>query len=423
MKFIITIFISFILLQAKAQDTMVMKDNLSLHEILEHIKLHSDHLKMYDAQARSLDEAAKGARSWMPPELGTGFWMVPYNPSLWKKGNNGTNGMGQYMISAQQMIPNRKRQNAEQSYMGAMSSVTTEEKQAKQNDLFAEAKKNFYQWMVAKKKMDVINENLKLLDFMIKSAEIRYKNGVDKISAYYKTKAAMGTSANMKLMLENEINQKRIALNTLMHRDRTIIFDIDTLIDIKDYAAVTIDSSALVSSRSDLKAIEKQMEVTLLQQDLEKAKLKPEFGIRYDHMFGFGGTPMQYSLMGMVKIPLARWSAKGTKATIESLKWKTVSQQSEQLAMINEAMGMAYSMKAEIETRQRQMKLYEEDILPAFKRNYMTTQLAYEQNTEDLFMLYDAWEKLNMTQLEYLDLQEQLFTMNAEFERILEIKE
>jgi hypothetical protein len=28
-------------------------------------------------------------------------------------------------------------------------------------------------------------------------------------------------------------------------------------------------------------------------------------------------------------------------------------------------------------------------------------QLGYEQNTEELFMLYDAWEKLNMTQLEY----------------------
>ena len=35
-----------------------------------------------------------------------------------------------------------------------------------------------------------------------------------------------------------------------------------------------------------------------------KKSLKPQFGVRYDHMFGFGGLPMQYSLMGMLKIPI-----------------------------------------------------------------------------------------------------------------------
>ncbi|GAC1481082.1 MAG: hypothetical protein NVS1B13_02690 [Flavisolibacter sp.] len=402
---------------------MVMKDRLSLDQILEHIKLHSDHLKRYDAEVQSLDEAAKGARGWMPPELGTGLWMVPYNPSLWRKGANGTNGMGQYMISGQQMFPNLKRQKAEEVYLGAKSLITKEEKLSKENDLFAEAKKNFYGWIVAKKKLGIINENLKLLDFMIKSAEIRYRNGADKISAYYKAKAAMGSAANTKLLLENEIIQKRITLNTLMHRDRKIIFEIDTSFDINKYDAPILDSASLVHSRSDLKAIEKVMEVTRLEQDLEKRKLNPEFGIRYDHMFGFGGSPMQYSLMGILKIPLARWSSRAGKANIQSLNWKLISQQSEQLAMINEALGMANSVKAEIETKHKQIKLYEQVILPALKKSFTTTQLAYEQNTEDFFLLYDAWEKLNMTQMEYLDIQEQLITMGVEFERILQINE
>jgi hypothetical protein len=49
-------------------------------------------------------------------------------------------------------------------------------------------------------------------------------------------------------------------------------------------------------------------------------------------------------------------------------------------------------------------------------------QLGYEQNTEELFTLYDAWETLNMTQLEYLDQLQQLLLMQVELERILEIK-
>ncbi len=49
-------------------------------------------------------------------------------------------------------------------------------------------------------------------------------------------------------------------------------------------------------------------------------------------------------------------------------------------------------------------------------------QLGYEQNTEELFTLFDAWETLNMTQLEYLDQLQELMLMQVELERILEIK-
>ena len=98
------------------------QQTLSLEAVLDSVKTVNPALRMYDYEIRSMDEAAKGARSWMPPELGTGLWMAPYNPSLWKKSEDGMNGMGQYMIAAQQMFPNRKKQDAEANYMLAMIS-------------------------------------------------------------------------------------------------------------------------------------------------------------------------------------------------------------------------------------------------------------------------------------------------------------
>lgn len=47
-------------------------------------------------------------------------------------------------------------------------------------------------------------------------------------------------------------------------------------------------------------------------------------------------------------------------------------------------------------------------------------QLGYEQNTEELFMLYDAWETLNMKQLEYVDLLNQALKLQVTIERIIE---
>ena len=207
-----------------------------------------------------------------------------------------------------------------------------------------------------------------------------------------------------------------------MNRDKNISFEVDTLYTIKDYSTVVFDSTLLVSSRSDIKAMERDIELIGLQQDVERAKLKPMFGLRFDHMFGFGGLPMQYSVMGMVKLPMAKWSSRSAKANVESLKWKAESLNQQKQTMINEATGMAYGMKSEILSRQKQIKLFEDNIIPALRRNFQTMQLGYEQNTEELFTLYDAWETLNMTQLQYLDLLQQVLLMQVELERILEIK-
>ena len=76
----------------------------------------------------------------------------------------------------------------------------------------------------------------------------------------------------------------------------------------------------------------------------------------------------------------------------------------------------------EMELKKKQVKLYEENIIPALKNNYKTMQLGYEQNTEELFMLYDAWEILNMKQLEYIELLNQALRLQVTIERIIENK-
>ncbi len=408
------VFIAIIIaLQGKGQSA-------KLDAIIDSIKKSHPVVKMYDNEIRSMDEAAKGAKSWMPPEFSTGLWMVPYNPGLWKKGDLGATGMGQYMIGGQQMLPNKKKLNADAAYMENMSSVEKEKKNASLNELVNDAKQYYYEWLILKKKLVILSENEKILDFMIKNAEIRYKNGLEKISAYYKAKAALGNVKNMQLMFENDIREKRIGLNTLMGRNAAIDFDIDSAYQFTDFSSLVFDSSLFYTNRSDLKAVDREISLAYLKQESERQSLKPQFGIRYEHMFGFGGLPMQYTLMGMMKLPLAKWSSKMNKANIESLKWKANSLQSQKEMMVNEYSGMAYSMRNELELKKRQLKLYDENIIPALKNNYKTMQLGYEQNTEELFMLYDAWETLNMTQLEYLELLNGALKLQVAIERLIE---
>lgn len=392
-----------------------------INSILDSIQLSNPTLKMYDAEVRSLDESAKGAKSWMAPELSSGFFMTPYAPRYWKS-MNGQPGMGQYTIAAQQIIPNPKRLNADYKYMSSMSSVEKEKKGYTLNQLYADAKKNYYEWIVIKKQLLILDDNEKLLNYMIQSAEIRYKNGLEKINAYYKAKAALANVQSMRIMLENEIKQRKYNINTLMYRDKTVDFDIDTSYIIKDYQSIVFDTTLFVTNRSDIKAIEKEMYLNILKQETERTRLLPEFGFRFENAYGWARQPMQFTAMAMVRLPMARWSAKMNKANIESIKWKNESLQQQKKMILNESTGMAYGMRTDILNKNKQIKLYEEKILPALRRNYQTYQLSYEQNTEELFELFDSWETLNMTQLEYLKQLQELLTMQVELERILQIR-
>lgn len=393
---------------------------LKLDAILDSIKASHPVVKMYQHEIRSMDEAAKGARSWMPPQFGLGQFMTPYNVRLWQKEGIHSDGMGSVMLSGEQMFSSKKKLDANERYMTAMSSVEKEKLNTSLNDLIGDAKQAYFELIILRKKMKILDQNEKLLNFMIRNAEIRYKNGLEKISAYYKAKAALGNLQNMRLMFDNDIKEKFVRLNVLMGKNAVREFEVDTTYQLKDYAGVFFDSTLFYSQRSDLKALDKDINLIRLKSETEKQNLKPQFGIRYDHMIGFGAQPMLYTIMGMVKVPMAKWSAKMSQANIESLKWKVNALQAQKEMMANEYSGMAQSMRNEMELKKRQLKLYDDNIIPALKNNFKTIQLGYEQNTEELFMLYDAWERLYMTQLDYTEILNLALKTQVNLERIME---
>jgi outer membrane protein TolC len=401
--------------------TIAVAQVLRLDEVIDSIQVRNPIVGMYENEIRSMEEAAKGARSWMPPQLGIGQFMTPYDVSRWRKEGD-MPGMGSVMLSAEQMFPNRKKLDADEAYMRAMSSVEKENKNASLNELIADARQFYYDWILLKKNLRVLEENDRILDFMIQNAEIRYRNGLEKISAYYKAKAALAEVKNRQLMYENEIRQRMIRLNSLMGREALTEFDIDTSYQLKNFDDLVFDSTLFYAQRSDLRSIDREIDLTQLKRESERAALKPQFGIRYENMIGFGGQPLQYNLMAMIRIPMAGWSSRMNKANMESLRWKATALESKKKMLVNEYSGMAYGMRSELRLKASQLKLYEQEIIPALRKNYQSMQLAYEQNTQELFMLYDAWEVLNNKQLEYISLLADALSLQVAIERLIETK-
>ena len=243
----------------------------------------------------------------------------------------------------------------------------------------------------------------------------------NKLPTYYKAKSSYNEQQSMEVMLRNNIAQKRIVLNTLMARDKDAIFEIDTNYAVKDFDTLILDTALLAQNRSDVKAIDKTIELNQLKVETEKAKLLPEFGIKYDHMFAFGDVPQQFSLMGMVKLPMP-WSTKMNKSNINSIKIKNESLEWQKQMILNEASGMITGMSSEFATLKKQYDIAEKSIIPALRRNYDTAVLAWQNNTGDLFVVLDAWEALNMAQMEKLNKLQAILNTQVEIEKQLETK-
>lgn len=396
---------------------------MSLENILNEIEKNQPELKKYDAKITAYDMYATGAKALDAPQVGTGFFMTPYNPQMWKADPAmNTNGMGSFMLSAQQMIMNPKKLNANYGYMKSMSSIETQMKGSMKNEFFSMAKMSYYEWVILKRKATILKESESIIKYLIESTELRYKYGMDKLSAYYKAKGMLGDIQTMTVMTNQEINQKMIELNTLMNRDKNIVFDIDTLIKFKNYETSLIDSSLIMSARSDFKILKQNENLLRAKQTFESSKRLPDFGIKYDHMLAFGKQPQQFSLMAMVTIPIAPWSSKMYKSNVKGLNYEIEAAKLEQQGFVNNVSGAIENIKVKIKNKKQQIELSEKVVIPSMKKNYETALLAYEQNTEELFMILDAWQNLKLMQLNYVDQLMELAELQIQYETQLEIK-
>lgn len=390
---------------------------VSLDSVLQVIRQNNPMLQQFELEEKALDAYTEGATAWMAPMAGVGTFMTPY-PG---QGDVMPDNKGSLMLSLEQQIPNPAKQKAKQNWFESRAAVTEARQEAAFNELRAEAKKAFYQWMVLEKKKRVLKESERIMQTMQKLAEIRYPYQQGTLGSIYKAEGRMYEVQNMLEMTKGEIEEKNIRLNTLMALPAGLRYPIDTTLLPLMPSGAAVDTAELAAARSDIAAMNRSISSMRLNQQLMRTESKPDFGIQFSHMSPFSGMmPHQFSLMAMITIPVAPWSAKMYKSQVKGMEYEIGAMQKEREAMINEAAGMLSEMKTELEKLHHHLQNYQKRIIPALKKNYQTTMLAYEENREQLPMVIDAWEALNMAQMTYLDQLQEYYSMIAEYERELE---
>ncbi|OGX88714.1 TolC family protein [Hymenobacter glacialis] len=392
---------------------------LPLDSVLRRVDRDNPSLRRYEARVGAAEAYAKGARTWAPPTVGAGPFMMPYNPPRANE-NGPAMRRGSIMLSVDQNIPNGARQRANERYLQSRTGLEQESRAYERNQLLADARQHYYSWALLLKKQRILDGSEELLRFIIRSIELRYKYGGEKLSDAFRAKAELQRQQAQELEVQGRIDERRIALNTLMNRLPNEPFDIDSAYARPDYRTAP-DTATLARSRSDVRRLDQTLARTRLQQELEFTSRKPEFGVRYQHMNALGGNnPNLYTLQGMVSIPIAPWAARGYKANVAALGLEAVALREERAALVAQATGKASGLLARLQAKAGQIALYEQRIVPAVLKSYRATLLAYEQNTEQLTAVLQAWEALRASRLEAVNQELEYVQLQTDYEREIE---
>lgn len=390
---------------------------LSLDTVMELIEERNPMLEEYEEKIKALNEYAKGANSWMPPMVGAGTFMTPYqNQEMIEEGNKGA-----WMFSAEQEIPNPAKLRARRNYMESQADIEAERRAVENNNLRAEAKRSYYQWLVEEERLDVLRENERIMGLMLKLAQIRYPYNQGSLGNVYKAEGRLSEVRSMMVMTQADIEAMSIRLKALMNLPLTdsIMIDTSTVVNFS-LQQMIYDTAALLEQRSDLRQITETIEAMRLNQQLHRYQTKPDFKIRFNHMQPVGNMPAQFTAMAMISIPIAPWSSRMYRSEIAGMEYDIAAMEKNRAAVLVETRGMLAGMAVQLTGMKQQLENYETKIIPALHKNYQTLMLAYEENKEQLPIVIDGWEALNMAQMEYLNRLEEYYMMIVTYEKALE---
>jgi cobalt-zinc-cadmium efflux system outer membrane protein len=390
---------------------------ISLDSVLRAINQRNPMLQEYDSKVMALNTYTEGAKSWMAPMVGAGTFMTPYPSQLLMEERD----KGSVMFSIEQTIPSPAKQNANRNFLASRAAVEEQGRARRFNELRSEAKTLYYQWITLEKKLRILNESERIVELMLNISRLRYPYNQSSLGNIYKAEGRLHEVKNMQSMTTGDIEEKAYRLKSLMNLPPDAAIAIDTSTQITyEPDQVAYDTAQLGSQRSDVRQIDKTIELMRYSQRLQQAQSKPDFRLRFDHMQPLGNMPTQFTAMAMVSVPIAPWSSKMYKSEAKGMQYDIQAMQRGREALLIEARGMLAGMAARLGRMQQQLNNYDSKIIPALRKNYETTMLAYEENREQLPVVIDAWEAMNMAQIQYVEKLEEYYNMIVSYEKELE---
>ncbi|MBI2882497.1 MAG: TolC family protein [Candidatus Methylomirabilis oxyfera] len=338
-------------------------------------------------QARSLDD----------PELNVESWAIPLNqPGNFNKANT-------HMVNLRQRLPFPGKLRLRGEVATQEQAMAAARYQAKEREVIAAVKKSYSDLFMADRNIEITQEQLDLLQRILKTAEVRYTVGKVTQQDVIKAQVEQSDLINRLIVSEQERQSAEARLNTLLNRSTDAPIGRTTE---REPSATALEQEELFRL-----TIESNPELREAASSVKRAELSHELAIRNqkypDFMLGAGywyapqaNFQHTYSAMLTFTIPFF-WTKTRHDKEVEEASAQIARGEASYRAVKNLVFLEARDNLLKSNAARKSVTLYRTGLLPQAELSLKSAEAAYETGRLEFTGLLEAERALREVRLGY----------------------
>ncbi len=396
-----------------AQDTdSVPRNRLVLPDLIHEVLARNPELVAARKQWEGATNRITQARSLEDPVLSLQFWNSPQSFNVTRSDNT--------ILGLSQSFPFPGKLALKGDVASRSAEMTEQSVRAKERELVARLKRDYYDLFVAQKAIQLHHEQVDLLRQFVAIANAKFRGGMGSQADVLKAQVELSLLLQHLPVLEQRRKSAEAMLNTLLDRDPALPLGMA-----QEPALIPLEESVdklhrLALERPELKAAELDVQRNEQSHALAERQYYPDFNVavqrfqNYQANDGFGA----YVAMS---IPFAFWTKPKYDAGVQEAAAAVAVARAQQQTMENMTRFQINDLLAKLRATDQVATLYRTTILPQAEQGLEAARVEYRTGKAGLLDLIDAQRAWRKFKLEYLtalaDRQYQL----AELEQVVGI--
>jgi len=289
------------------------------------------------------------------------------------------------------------------------------------NQIRFQVKKAYFDLYKIDKGLSIVKKNRALLSNLSKIAEARYATSQASGPDVFRAQTFYASLENVLLSLEQERDSIGLRLNALLNRPQgtPLIFKYHLT---QDTPPPPLDKE-VYTNRPLLRAMADKVTESDYQVRLARSDYFPDFDFEFSYMQRdfVAGDPMAGSdfVTGSVKMNIPLWAYWRQSRAVQERKAEKKAAEYQYQALRNETVSSVEESYQRGVRQSRQIKIYQNSLLPQARATYESSYAAYQLQKEDFFSTIEALKDLYEMEMAYYDLQSDYHTTLAFLEWVL----
>lgn len=402
----------------------------SVDSLISEALINNSQLKSLRYKITSAEYGAKAADNLPAPSFGIEFSQIPVN-----KTNIWDDAVSQN-FSISQMFPLGGKISAMTEMKKKNISVQSSGYEDYKTKLIAEIKMSYYSLWLFDRKIEVQNQNINLLNGLLKSMEIMYSVNKTTQADLLMLKSEIAAKESELIVLNNNRDGEIYKLNKLLGRDinsKNIV--VSSMIERKQNLDIKQLEEFLIENNPSIKKMESMIEMNKSEAVANEKELVPDLMIQgmimrmpqgmlltsksFSQMMPQAKTEWMYGLMASITLPFAPWSSNSITSRTDELNAQTNALENEKEEMTRDMILELRQAVVKLKNANELNEIYPGKIIPLYKNTVDAQISAYQNNLTNINSVLEATRMLLMQEMNHFMAQADYQMALAEIEMMI----